>query len=238
MPISVPQTGLSNTRAGWTLVVIYKNDIFKPQKIVYVSGISVATEETPLQSTITGFTTDSNQASLKGSVFMACANGEPLNGEEFVSAGPSFANLSNIGNPIYTPNPNPATSPNNPGNSFFAGVINIADPLNLNNGLLNINGTNGTNNNDGFVPTQKIGARNKWDITNVDITKTLIPNQTLLAGQITESETVDGVQLVALGTQVNSQAPNMTANLSLYNVDGESDISVGEKIVYIVNIKN
>ncbi|MCB5942984.1 hypothetical protein LJB68_15770, partial [bacterium 210820-DFI.6.52] len=74
------------------------------------------------------------------------------------------------------------------------------NPLNNNNGLLNISGTNGSNNHDGFVPTQKLGARNKWDITNVDITKTLIPNQTLLAGQVNSAETGDGVQLLAVGT--------------------------------------
>jgi hypothetical protein len=52
VPISVPSTGLSNSRAGWTLVVIYRNDGFKPQKVIYSSGIAVATPSTPLQATI------------------------------------------------------------------------------------------------------------------------------------------------------------------------------------------
>ncbi|MDO7203738.1 hypothetical protein Q5M85_05725 [Paraclostridium bifermentans] len=37
----------------------------------------------PLQSVISGFTTSSDVSKLKGYVFMACANGEPLNGEGF-----------------------------------------------------------------------------------------------------------------------------------------------------------
>ena len=240
VPTSIPSSGLSNTRAGWTLVVIYRNDAFKPQKIIYNSGIFVATAETPLQYTVTGFTTSSEESKLGGCVFLACANGEPLNGSEVLSAGPSFANLFNLGNIINRPHENPGTAPNNPGNGFFSGVINVADPLDSNDGLLNVNGTNGSNNNDGFIPTQNIGARNKWDITNVNLAKALVPNQTLLAGQITETETVDGVQLVAFGTQVNVNAPNITAKLDAYDIDGDSEynIRVGEQIVFTVQVKN
>ncbi|CEH32906.1 DUF7507 domain-containing protein [Romboutsia lituseburensis] len=240
VPISVPSTGLSNSRAGWSLSVIYRNNAFKPQKVIYNSGISVATPNTPLQTTLTGFTTSSDQSSLKGNVFLACANGGPIDGIETVMAGPSFAQLSNIGNVVNSPNPNPGTSPNNPGNNFFSGAINVADPLNSSNGLLNINGTNGNNNNDGFVPTQKLGARNKWDITNVDISNTLVTNQTLLAGQITEGQTGDGVQLVALGAQVLAKAPNIIATLDSYDIDGDNEynVEVGEPLVYAIHIKN
>ncbi|WP_373600687.1 hypothetical protein [Paraclostridium bifermentans] len=240
VPISIPSTGLSNSRGGWTLTVIYRNDTFKPQKIIYNSGISVATPNTSLQTTISGFTTSSDILDFNGSVCMSCANGGPLNGEEIVLVGPSFAKLTNIGNTVNSPNPNPGNAPNNPGNSFFSGIINTANPLSDNNGLLNINGTNGTNNNDGFVPTQLVGARNKWDITNVDITNTLVPNQTLLAGQITEGEFGDGVQLVALGVQVSSKAPNITAKLDAFDIDGDSEynIEVGEALIYSLQIKN
>ncbi|MGL6105484.1 DUF7507 domain-containing protein [Romboutsia sp.] len=240
VPISVPETGLSNSRAGWSLIVIYRNNIFKPQKVLYTSGISVATPDSPLQSAISGFTTPSEAAYLKGSVSLVCANGVPLNGTEIVMAGPSFAQLSNIGNYVNSPNPNPGTAPNNPGNSFFSGAINIADPLNSSNGLLNINGTNGTHNNDGFVPTQLVGARNKWDVTNVDISHTLVPNQTLLAGQIIEGEVGDGVQLVAIGTQVLAKAPNIIVTLESYDIDGDDEfnVEVGEDLVYAIKVKN
>ncbi|MCR8746291.1 DUF7507 domain-containing protein [Romboutsia lituseburensis] len=240
VPISVPRTGLSNSRAGWSLTVIYRNDSFKPQQIIYESGISVATPSTPLQTTISGFTTPSTPSNLKGNVFIAAANGEPLSGIESVSLGPSFAQLSNIGNTVNSPNINPGTAPNNPGNNFFAGIINVADQTNSSNGLLNINGTNGTNNNDGFAPIQTLGGRNKWDITDVDISSTLIPNQTLLAGQITEGTVGDGVQLVALGAQVLAQAPDLTASLMLYDIDGDGqyNVEVGEQMVYGIQITN
>ncbi|GKU25135.1 DUF7507 domain-containing protein [Clostridium folliculivorans] len=240
VPISVPSSGLSNSRGGWALVVIYRNDVFKPQKVIYSSGISVATPSTPLQATVTGFTTGSDNTILKGNISLVCANGGPLNGNEIVSIGPSFAQLTNVGNTVNRPNPNPGTAPNNPGNSFFSGVINVADPLSDSNGLLNILGTNGGNNHDGFVPTQKLNGRNKWDIANVDISKTLVPNQTLLAGQITEGEEGDGVQLVVVGTQVLSKAPDIIATLDLYDIDGDGqyNVEVGESLVYAMRIRN
>lgn len=240
VPISVPNTGLSNSRAGWSLIVIYRNNALIPQKVVYYSGIAAATPDTPLQTTLTGFTTGSEQENLKASVSLVCANGVPLNGEEVVMAGPSFAQLTNIGNPINTPNPNPGTAPNNPGNSFFSGVINVANPLNPSNGLLNISGTNGNYNNDGFVPTQLLGARNKWDITNVDISNTLVTNQTLLAGQITEGTEGDGVQLVALGAQVRTKAPNMIGTLKACDNDADPQVQVevGQEIIYGLQIRN
>lgn len=240
VPISVPNTGLSNSKAGWSLTVIYRNNSFKPQKIIYASGIAPATSSSSLQTTISGFTTASDEASLKGNVTLICANGGPLNGQEMVYVGSSFAHLTNIGNVIYSPNPNPGTAPNNPENNFFTGVINVANPLSDSNGLLNINGTNGFKNHDGFVPIQTLGGRNKWDITNADISKTLVPNQNLLVGQITTDALNDGIQLVAFGTQVVAQAPNITATLSSYDIDGDDEynIEVGEQLAYAIQIKN
>lgn len=240
VPISIPSTGLSNSRGGWSLSVVYRNNLLKPQKVIYSSGVVGATANAPLQSTISGFTTSSDTNFLNGNVTIIAANGTPLNGNEVFSIGPSFAQLSNVGNPVYTPNPNPGTAPNNPGNSFFSGVINVADPLNASNSLLNINGTNGVNNNDGFVPTQKIGARNKWDITNIDISNTLVTNQTLVAGQITTTGSGDGVQILVLGAQVYAKAPNIIATLEAYDVDNDSEynVEVGEHQVYAIKIRN
>ncbi|MDO7203737.1 hypothetical protein Q5M85_05720 [Paraclostridium bifermentans] len=95
-------------------------------------------------------------------------------------------------------------------------------------------------NHDGFVPIQKLGARNKWDITNIDITKTIVPNQTLLAGQVNSAIVGDGVQLVAVASQINVNAPNMTAKLDAYDIDGDGEynIQVGEPLVYALSIKN
>ncbi|WP_170272151.1 putative mucin/carbohydrate-binding domain-containing protein [Clostridium tarantellae] len=240
IPTSIPPTGLSNTRAGWTLVVVYRNSIFPPQRIEFSSGIVSAMENSTVQKSVMGFTTPLQQTNLKGSLFIACANGEPLIGTKTVEVGPSFASLSLMGNNVSSPNSNPGTAPNNPNNSFFAGIINICDPLDSNLGLINITGTNGTLNHDAFVPTQVLGGRNKWDLTNIDITNTLLTSQNQSNIQINESGIQDGIEILAFGTQIRAQAPNLSATLSTYDSDGSGEYNVeqGEVITYSVQINN
>ncbi|SHH95345.1 conserved repeat domain-containing protein [Clostridium collagenovorans DSM 3089] len=240
IPTSIPISGLSNTRAGWTLVVVYRNASIVPQKITLSTGIAPASEGSILQNNVVGFLTSSQEDKLRGDIFMAVANGEPLTGVQTVKVGPSFANLSTIGNPVGSPNPNPGTAPNNPYNSFFTGQVNICDPLNSNVGLIDGSGTNGSKNHDAFVPTQVLGARNKWDITEVNISNTLVPNQSQLAMQLNATGTTDGVQVVALGTQVQADAPNMISTLTAYDNDGDGEynIEVGNELSLIAQIKN
>ncbi|MEG0671712.1 hypothetical protein [Clostridium sp.] len=240
VPTSIPSSGLSDVRAGWSLTVIYRNNTFAPKRIVYAIGLEAATSTNPIQATFAGFTTEDNPDYLKGEMVLITANGNPLDGTDIVKLGPSFGQLTTIGNPKGTPSPNPGTAPNNPWNSFSCGQINIADTLNPNIGLIDISGTKGSENHDGFVPIQSVGARNKWDITCVDISNVLTVNQTQLAGQYTVSNTDDAIELVAFASQVNSQAPNIVATLNAYDVDGDNEynINVGERVVYIVQINN
>ncbi|MGV8980185.1 hypothetical protein [Clostridium sp.] len=240
VPTSLPAIGLSSTRAGWTLTVIYRNDVFVPKKIIFLSGIGPATNTTPFQTTITGFATSSDETDLKGNIIFACANGQPLKGVETLRTGPSFANLTVEGNSVGQPNPNPGTSPNNPYNSFFTGQINICNPIDANVGLINISGTNGNKNHDGFVPTQVTGGRNKWDLTNINFSNSLVTNQNQLAIQLTESGAIDGVMIVDTGTSVNAVAPNIIVDFNIYDPDGKSTskVQVGEQLIYSVKISN
>ncbi|MGL5378611.1 DUF7507 domain-containing protein [Clostridium sp.] len=241
VPTSIPPENLSKTRAGWSLVVFYRNELFKPRKVIFSSGIGNANSTTPLQTTITGFSTPNEEDKLHGYIYFACANGQPLDGTETVKVGPSFATLGLQGNPVTTPNANPGTSPNNPINSFFGGQINICDPLQSeNNGLINISGTNGTKNHNTFIPKQVIGGRNKWDITNIDISNTLVVNQNQLALQVSESSGLDGVMLVGVGTVVDTIAPDITTTFNVFDVDGalSKTLSVGEEAIYSLKIRN
>ncbi|HBJ1648147.1 TPA: DUF11 domain-containing protein [Clostridium botulinum] len=239
VPTSIPSIGLSDTVAGWSLVVVYRNDLFKPQIVGFESGIVAASNNQPYQATISGFSTDSNPDYLKGSLYLVCANGEPISGTDTISIGPSFANLTTIGNPIGSPNINPLTAPNNPYNNFFSGQINVCDPLSASMGLIDISGTNGTKNSNAFVPTQVVGARNKWDITNVDISNTLVQDQTLLAGQLNFNGS-SSIQLLGVGTQVKSVAPDITVSLTAYDTHEKDEytVEIGEQVVYIIKVRN
>lgn len=240
VPTSIPSTGLSNSRAGWCLSVVYRNASFEPNKVIYSSGIVNATSAAPLQTIVTGFSTPTSDVGLNARLFLACANGQPLDGSEVVQVGPSFASLTTQGNPVSMPNPNPGTAPNNPNNSFFTGQVNVCNPLSASVGLINLTGTNASNNNDGFVPTQVVGARNKWDLTNLNISSTLIPNQNQLAIQITEGAAVDGVMILGVGSQVKAAAPNITTTFNAFDPDGHVSTvaEVGEPLVYKLQIRN
>lgn len=240
VPTSIPSSGLSETRAGWAIGVVYRNDLFKPRKIMFTSGIGYVNSSTPLQTTITGFSTPKDEISLGGNMFLACANGQPLTENEMLQIGPSFASLITQGNPVTTPNQNPGTAPNNPSNSFFAGQINICNSLDSNNGLININGTGGTVNHDPYVPTQVVGARNKWDLTDIDISSALVTDQNQLCIQLTDPNDSEGIMLLWTGISVTAHAPDITVSFNAFDADGEKadSIAVGERLVYTLQIKN
>ena len=240
VPTSIPPSGLSNTRAGWCLSVIYRNDLLKPQKIIFLSGIAYGNNNNPLQTTVTGFTVPGQGYELKGNIFIACADGEPLTGGETLKAGPSFAALKLLGNPVEVPNKNPGTAPNNPCNSIFAGQINVCDPISENVGLIDISGTLGGMNHDAFVPLEVMGARNKWDLTNLDISNTLVPEQNILCVEITSSDPYDGIFITCGGASTSAVAPDMTVEFDAFDVDGLEayGVETGEELVYMMKIKN
>lgn len=238
IPTSIPPTGLNNSRCAWSLNVIYRNDALPPKKIDFLSGVEYSTSTIPYQTTISGFTTSDNSSYLEGQMLLTVANGLPLSGNENVSIGPSLANLTVLGNPVGAPNSNPLTAPNNPYNNFFTGQINNCNTLSSNMGIIDIRGTNGTNNNDGFIPRQVVGARNKWDMTGIDISNTLVPNQTQLAFQLISGQY--SVQIMSIGTQIATIAPDITVNLDVYDTDGDNEynVPVGKSTAYAITVKN
>lgn len=237
IPTSIPPTGLNNSRCAWSLNVVYRNDSLPPKKIDFRSGIEYSTSTVPYQTTISGFTTSSNSNYLKGQMLLTVANGLPLSGNETVSIGPSLANLTVLGNPVGTPNANPLTAPNNPYNNFFAAQVNNCNPLSSSMGLIDIRGTNGSNNNNAFIPSQLVGARNKWDMTGIDISNTLVTDQTQLAFQLVSGQY--SVQVMSIGTQIATVAPDVTVAFNVYDSEGDNiNIAVGDTIVYTVTVNN
>lgn len=240
VPTSIAEAGLSDTRAGWTLAVVYRNTSFRPNKINFSSGISYIDQNNPIQTTLTGFTTENDTMGLRGNIFLAAANGNPLIISGNLKAGASFASLVQLGNTIGAPNANPGTKPNNPYNNLFAGQINVCDPLDSSVGLININGTNGTKNHDAFVPTQVLSARNKWDLTNISLNSALSLNQNQVAFQISQDSIDSEVEILSMGAQVRALAPNIIATLDAFDSDGDDEynIQVGQQLIYHIQVKN
>ena len=238
VPTSIPPSGLSEVTAGWSLTVIYRHNSFKPKRIVYGLGLEATTSTKPIQATFTGFKTEANQNYLKGEFVAVFSNGNPHDGIDTIKIGKSFAQLTVIGNPAISSTKD--IVPNNPWHSFSSGQVNIADTLHPNKGLLDITGTKGDLNHNAFAPSKILGARNKWDITSVDISHTLTANQTQLAAQYSISNTTSTINLVSFGTQINSEAPDIVTTLSCYDTDGNAyyNILLDEHMFFVVQIKN
>lgn len=240
VPTSIPPTGLSDTTAGWVLAVIYKHESFIPKRIELVTGVQYITNTNPYQKAIIGFSTTSDEYSKCGKLLLAAANESPITTGDKVKAGQSFANLVTLGNEVGVGNPNPSTSPNNPYDNFFASQINLCDELDENFGFIDANGTLGTYNHNAFLPTQIVGARNKLDLAGVSLSDSLHPQQDQLAIQIDTSNPISNIQLLALGSMICVEAPDIVTEFSILDADGGhiDHIAVGERLVYSLKIRN
>lgn len=236
VPTSIcPGCNNDNTRSGWLLLVVYENPLFPFRFISVNTGVEVIDISNPLQFTTLGFLTP-NVGTPQGRLILGAANGEPLVLGETFSAGPNLISLAPLGNPVTAPNINPGTSPNNPRNNIFSGQINIADPLNPNVGLIDTTGTFGAQNHNAFVPSQIIGARNKWDITNLDLSNTLINNQTQLVLNGTVASLTDMIELNTIGIQIDTATETLDVS-AVKSVD-KSGASVGDTLTYTTIITN
>ncbi|MDR9853448.1 hypothetical protein RJP21_07545 [Paenibacillus sp. VCA1] len=119
------------------------------------------------------------------------------------------------------------SGPNNFANNFFASQIND------DNGDLDVSGTFGTRNQiNGSPGTNVVGGRQGWDITNVDVSPTLVNNQTQATVQFRTSADVYIVS--AFGLQIDLNAP--TINITK-EVDSPTAI-LGQILTYTVIFTN
>jgi uncharacterized repeat protein (TIGR01451 family) len=120
---------------------------------------------------------------------------------------------------------NRVTGPNNPLTNFFA------SQLNGDGGTLDTSGTFGTRNST--PGTGVAGARQGWDITNVDTTAQLVNGQTTAFAQGTT--TGDQYAITTLGIQIDVAAPGFPVNVK--SVD-RATTRVGEILTYTTTVNN
>ncbi len=118
---------------------------------------------------------------------------------------------------LFGPTPGGLTSltgPNNPVNNFFASQIN-----NDQGQLINGTGTFCTLNANPVTANGLTGARQGYDITNVDCSSTILPNQTTaFAIGVT---TNDDYTINALGIQIGVNAPVLVPTKLVNGPDGD-----------------
>ncbi|GGF95256.1 DUF7507 domain-containing protein [Paenibacillus aceti] len=206
-------TGTSNY-CGWTLCVAYQNFGLPFRNLsIYVGGVVVSSNST-VSTPISGFGTPIT-GPISGRLAVTAADGDAIAVGDQTLFGPTTGSLTVL------------SGPNNLPNNFFASQIND------DNGLLDTSGTFGTRNQiNGSPGTNVVGGRQGWDITNVDISSTLVNNQTQAIVQFRTSN--DIFVVTDFGLQIDLNAP-------LININKDVDAPVatlGQVLTYRIFFSN
>ncbi|GAB6930214.1 hypothetical protein JCM10914A_41970 [Paenibacillus sp. JCM 10914] len=200
---------------GWTLCVVYEDPAMPFRNLSLNVGIEEIAAGIPeLTTELVGFATPTS-GSISGRMALCAQDGDANKTGDQVLFGPTEADLTVL------------QGPNNFPNNFFASQIND------DNGLLDTSGTFGDRNQISGQPgTQIVGGRQSWDITNVDISQTLVNNQSSAVFQLRTGG--DGYSVLAVGIYIEINSPRITVSKS---VDAEV-ASVGQILTYTVVIEN
>ncbi len=201
--------------AGWTLGVIYQNPNLPFRNMSLRAGaVLVQANSSAVTTTLTGFSTPVSGA-LGGRALFSAQEGDANRTGDQALFGATTSSLVAL------------SGTNNFANNFFASQINNDA------GALDTTGTFGTRNQTNGAPGTNIsGGRQGWDITNVDISASLVNNQTSAVLRLTTSG--DAYALNANAIQVDINAPRVSVVKSA-NVTGAL---VGDTIRYTVTISN
>ncbi len=194
---------------GWTLAVAYRNGTLPSRSLTIFVGAEVAGSAA---AAVNGFCTPPT-GPRSGRLLVSALEGDPAITGDQMLFGPTTATAVAI------------SGSNNPVANFFASQIN-SDA-----GTLNTSGTFGTTNSS--PGTGVSGARQGYDITNVDVSTTLANNQTAAVAQGTT--TGDQYMINALGLQINVGSPSF---LSTSKAVDKALTKVGDILTYTVALNN
>ena len=205
-------TDNSAPAAGWTLAVVFE-DVTQP--IRYLSLMLGLEQSGGAVASMSGFCTPS-KGQLSGRLAISAMEGDAwISGDEV-----RFADHTPLNNG------DRLDGPRNPRTNFFSGQIAADD------GGLDTSGTFGTLNHTPDAPVA--GARQGWDITNVDVSKALGHTATTVFLQAIGS--ADTYYLTALALQIDVEAPRFASGGSL-SVDRATAV-VGDVLTYTVSLDN
>jgi uncharacterized repeat protein (TIGR01451 family) len=214
VPAVMDRSNTNSNGAGWTLAVAYKNPKLPTRKLTIYTVLEMIESNTQGNLVaIDNFTTP-RSGQMNGRLMLSALEGDSvLTGDQF-----TFGDAPNTLQPI--------SGPNNPANNFFGSQINGDD------GRIDRAGTLGDRNQDsrGINGTERHG----WDITNVDISPYLRPNQTQAYAQATSQD--DGYLVTSLAIQIDVYAPQM--EISLEADRSSADYCLQDLITYTIRVRN
>jgi uncharacterized repeat protein (TIGR01451 family) len=210
VPGMVATSGTTDA-AGWTLAVAYAD----PSQVARNLTIFVGAEQAgAAPASVSGFCTPVSGL-VNGRLLVSGIEGDSSGTGDTMLFGPT--STLGAGNRL--------SGPNNPIGNFFASQIN-GDSGNLD--------TSGTFGGQNSTPgTNLAGARQGYDITNVDATSQLRNSQTTAFAQGTT--TGDNYAINSLGLQINVTSPVFPVSVKTVN---KSSTFVGDTLHYAVNLDN
>ncbi len=201
-------TEANNNAAGWTLAVVYGNSSLPSRNMTLFVGAELGGAA---PTSVSGFCTNL-VGPVKGRLLVSALEGDVRILNDKMRFGPSAATLVDL------------SGPNNNVNNFFAGAING------DNGAVNTTGSFGTSNH---TTTPTVGARQGYDITNIDVSSALVNNQTSAVAQ----GATDGDQYTinALAIQIDVGAPKFPVTVKAAD---RTITHIGETITYTITLDN
>ncbi|MBP2000088.1 C4-type Zn-finger protein [Paenibacillus shirakamiensis] len=212
IPGTAAATENNSNFTGWTLAVAYASPFLPSRNMsIFVGAEIVNATIGAATASITGFATPVTGV-VTGRLMVSACEGDPQIAGDQALFGPTAAQLVAI------------SGPNNLVNNFFASQINNDQ------GLLNTNGTFGNLNST--PGTAVIGARQGWDITNVDVSPELVNSQTTAVIQLLSTQ--DQYLVNSVGLQVDVNAPFFVFNKS----SNVTSAFVGDIVQYTITASN
>lgn len=181
--------------AGWTLVVVVRDDAEPLRNLTVFVGGAFVDEDMQQDYAVSGFCAPPS-GEIHGRVALSAIEGDAnLTGDQLLIA------------PAVDGAFVPLEGPNNPVSNFFCGQMNDAD------GVLDQSGTFGDRNHDAFLGTNLSGGRQGWDVTSVELSSVdgqLAPDQR--AAVLRTITTGDSFVPTLAAFQIDVNAPNFTTS--------------------------
>lgn len=205
---------------GWTLAVVYRyltaGHPFRSITL-YTGALAVVPDTAPATTTLTDFVTP-NYDAITARLLLSAAEGDyNLTGDQAFFGTTGNANINT-----------PLSGPNNQANNFFASQIN-GDP-----GVLNTTGTFGTVNHywNGTQYVGVSGARQGWDITNIDVSTHINKNKNTATFKVSTNQ--DAILVNGAAIVIDTSEPK----IELQKVCTQTYAALNDEVLYTIEVTN
>lgn len=220
VPATQTTTINSLNAAGWTLVVVYRDEGAPTRNLSVFVGGSFVDEDSEQDYLVSGFCAPPAGV-VEGNVVVSAIEGDAdLAGDQLLiapTAGGPFVGLS---------------APNNPADNFFCSQLNDAS------GQLDPLGSFGDVNHDAAAGVNVVGGRQGWDVTTVPLTSE--------AGQLENGQTSAVVRTITTGDSfmpilaafaIDVNAPEFTGGASSIAVL-PAEVALGDTFTVTATLEN